>query len=119
MAPAIVTAVPPPLPPKIKRPPVQTNGAPSQQSSSPSISAKKPPPVTASRQNQPLNSTNAGANGVAGTSNRPTAPRSRRDTVNASGVRGQKNSSALRPNGIDRDMTMIQLFGPRPEGLAA
>jgi transcription factor SPT20 len=121
MAPAVVTAVPVPVPPKIKRPPppsVQTNGAPPSQSSpSPSISTKKPPPIATAKQNQVSNSAGPNLNGAPGGSSRPAVPRSRRDTLTASGTRGQKNNSALRSTGSGQDKTLSQAFEPRPEGL--
>ncbi|KAI0806556.1 hypothetical protein GGR55DRAFT_653223 [Xylaria sp. FL0064] len=128
MPPMTVTAVPPPMPPKIKRPPLptaQTNGAgPSQQLPSPSISTTKPPPAAAARHNQPPNPTSTGANANAhattngapsGGSTRPTAARSRRDTLSTSGARGPKGSAALRSAGLNRDKIPTQSFEPRPE----
>lgn len=134
MAPVVVTAVPPPLPPKIKRPPlpvVQTNGVSSTQlsSASPSINSKNPPSVAATKNTQPANlispsvngtSVNGtGVNGTVGGSNRPPVPRGRRDTLNASSVRGQKTGTVLRPPVSGQDKALTQLFEPRPEGLAA
>lgn len=134
MAPVVVTAVPPPLPPKIKRPPhpiVQTNGASSSKpsSASPSIPSKILPPVAITKNTQPANPTSTGVNGagVNGTSvngtiagsNRPPVPRPRRDTLNPSSARGPKTGAVLRPPASGQDKALTQLFEPRPEGLAA
>ncbi|KAJ2986309.1 hypothetical protein NUW58_g5090 [Xylaria curta] len=116
MAPMVVTAVPPPVPPKIKRPPiVQTNGAASQSSSSPSVSTKKPPPITTAKHNQTSNPTGIITNGPPSGSSRPSVSRSRRDTLNTSGARTQKNNAVLRSASLSQDKPVTHSFAPRPE----
>ncbi|KAI1269743.1 Spt20 family-domain-containing protein [Xylariaceae sp. FL1019] len=126
MPPPVVTAVPVPAVPKLKRPTpagIQTNGAPASQSSpSPSISAKLPPAATAK---QPQTSSSAATsttpiappvNGVSAsaTSTRPPAPRARRDTGN----QPKKTSTAVpRSAGLTRDPAMPCIFEPRPKKL--
>jgi len=120
MAPAVVTAVPPPLPHKIKPPPpptVQTNGAtPSQSSPPPPVSATKPSSVPPSKNTQPSSSVDTSSKAASGGVNRPTAPRARRDTLTASGSRAQKNHTALRSGGPGPDKPLSLQFEPRPEG---
>lgn len=125
MAP-VVTAVPPPVHPQIKRPPppptIQTNGTSAQPSSSPSMSAKKPPPAgTAARHGQPVNvggtTVNGAGTGAAAGSGRPAVPRLRRDTPITPSARGLKGGTAPRSAGLGPDKSAILTFEPRPEGL--
>ncbi|KAI0479481.1 Spt20 family-domain-containing protein [Xylariaceae sp. FL0804] len=113
MAP-VVTAVPPPVP-KIKRPPppgIQTNGASSSQSPSPSISAKKPPPGIARQASVP---NSAGVNGVVAPASRPALARARRENGNTGNTRGQRNNASLRSAGLAPESGMPTTFEPRPQ----
>ncbi|KAI0154410.1 Spt20 family-domain-containing protein [Xylariaceae sp. FL1272] len=126
MPPPVVTAVPPPAVPKLKRPTpagIQTNGAPSSQSSpSPSISAKIPPAPATAKQSQLTGSATSTTpiappvNGVSAStsSTRPPAHRARRDTGN----QPKKTSIAVpRSAGLTRDPAMLCVFEPRPKKL--
>ncbi|CAJ2512040.1 Uu.00g076650.m01.CDS01 [Anthostomella pinea] len=121
MAP-VVTAVPLPVP-KIKRPPppgIQTNGASSIQSSpSPSVSTKKHPTAIAKQQQ---GSGPSGVNGTNGSNNRPGLARSRRETINQSIPRGQKNHAVVPvffepPPAVVTDSYILKKYAGNPPSL--